>query len=374
MSVRIFSLSLLSLSLMMVGNASAIVMSGTYILPDEPWDDFAYHNVLQVGGTSGVYIGNGWVLTAGHVTPANINVQGTTYYYDGANSYRLKNPTGYEGVDSIYTDLRLFRLTEKPDLPEVQLADHSPSLGSMVYYVGYGKQRTSDILYWNKQGDQWVPSSTSTYYWGYTTDYLTGMSWGTNFTRSDGSGPSQDTNIITAGNYDMIALKTVFNSSDGVAQAVGGDSGSAMFYEDPVDGWVLAGIVSSITTYENAPTQAFVNSATYSVDLSFYLDEMDRIMFPIPGDANRDGIVDGSDATILAEHWQQSTSLGSTVGDFNEDGIVDGSDATLLAAHWQEGEGDASTADFMVPEPSVWIMLLGMFLFAISRFWKSSNY
>ena len=81
----------------------------------------------------------------------------------------------------------------------------------------------------------------------------------------------------------------------------------------------------------------------------------------IPGDANKDGKVDGSDVTILAGNWQAGVdgTPGVTweMGDFNGDGKVDGSDVTILAGNWQYGVESAASA---VPEPSVLILLLGL--------------
>ena len=63
----------------------------------------------------------------------------------------------------------------------------------------------------------------------------------------------------------------------------------------------------------------------------------------IPGDANNDGKVDGSDVTILAANWQAGVPNGDpenvtwSMGDFNGDGKVDGSDVTILAGNWQAG-------------------------------------
>ena len=79
----------------------------------------------------------------------------------------------------------------------------------------------------------------------------------------------------------------------------------------------------------------------------------------IPGDANGDGKVDGSDVTILAGNWQKGVSDGLTAswgeGDFNGDGKVDGSDVTILAGNWQYGVTAAAAA---VPEPSTIVLLL----------------
>ena len=80
----------------------------------------------------------------------------------------------------------------------------------------------------------------------------------------------------------------------------------------------------------------------------------------IPGDANNDQKVDGSDVTILAGNWQKGVSDGQTAnwedGDFNGDGKVDGSDVTILAGNWQYGVTAAATS---VPEPSMILLILG---------------
>ncbi|MGD9127878.1 MAG: dockerin type I domain-containing protein [Planctomycetia bacterium] len=78
---------------------------------------------------------------------------------------------------------------------------------------------------------------------------------------------------------------------------------------------------------------------------------------PILGDANGDGIVDSSDATILSNHWQQGINNCQpatwSTGDFNFDDIVDASDATILAGNWQQ-----TTTPNTVPEPSTILLFL----------------
>ena len=74
----------------------------------------------------------------------------------------------------------------------------------------------------------------------------------------------------------------------------------------------------------------------------------------VPGDANRDGQVDNSDAMILVSNWQ--TLIGATwaMGDFNDDNKVDDADATLLAANWQFGVSNSNS----VPEPGAIALLI----------------
>ena len=90
----------------------------------------------------------------------------------------------------------------------------------------------------------------------------------------------------------------------------------------------------------------------------------------LPGDANRDGRVDGSDVTILAGNWQKGVDGSQNAiweeGDFNGDGRVDGSDVTILAGNWQAGV--ASNA-LSVPEPNVLILLAAGMLFGLIAKW-----
>ena len=80
----------------------------------------------------------------------------------------------------------------------------------------------------------------------------------------------------------------------------------------------------------------------------------------IPGDANGDGKVDGSDVTILAGNWQAGVgdpdpdTITWAMGDFNGDGQIDGSDVTILAGNWQYGVEAAATS---APEPSTLLLL-----------------
>ena len=77
----------------------------------------------------------------------------------------------------------------------------------------------------------------------------------------------------------------------------------------------------------------------------------------ISGDANRDGIVNEADASVLAANWLKPYYALWDNGDFNSDGAVNDLDATILAANWQR------TADTLasVPEPGAFWLLLGSF-------------
>ena len=72
---------------------------------------------------------------------------------------------------------------------------------------------------------------------------------------------------------------------------------------------------------------------------------------PEPGDANLDGLVDGLDYTVWADHFLQSGQTWGT-GDFNGDGFVDGADYTVWADHFAPVFWSLSPVP--VPEPSAW--------------------
>ena len=103
-----------------------------------------------------------------------------------------------------------------------------------------------------------------------------------------------------------------------------------------------------------------LNEITVKSDLSlgaFVVDNITLRSIFLPGDANGDGRVDGSDVTILAGNWQLLDGATWEMGDFNGDGRVDGSDVTILAGNWQAGVDSTATAA-AVPEPTTWVLLL----------------
>ena len=88
----------------------------------------------------------------------------------------------------------------------------------------------------------------------------------------------------------------------------------------------------------------------------------------LPGDANGDGVVDGLDYIIWAEHFGEMDPPdaldGPADGDFNNDAVVDGNDYLIWAANF--GSGGAVN---VVPEPAGWLLLVTAD--AWHRYWSS---
>ncbi|MDD5262026.1 MAG: trypsin-like serine protease [Methylacidiphilales bacterium] len=196
--------------------------------------------VGTVNGASGVYLGNNWVLTAGHVGSGTFVLGGTSYSVLAGSTHGIVNP------DSTIADLTLFELSSAPSLPSLTIAGSAPTAfsatqsGSMVAMIGYG----------GGQGETWglntvtdvnlpieVTVGSSTYS---STDFAT--EYGT----------------ITAG------LASVTNDY----VLVTGDSGGGDFiYNSASSSWMLSGINEAVDTNQNS----------YMVQLNAYASQIDSI-------------------------------------------------------------------------------------------------
>jgi uncharacterized membrane protein len=93
-----------------------------------------------------------------------------------------------------------------------------------------------------------------------------------------------------------------------------------------------------------------------------------RIVLNATGDANDDGLIDGADYTLWADHFQQDNPLVAQ-GDFNTDGKVDGADYTLWADHYQP----VASAALPVPEPTAWALALVGAASAVLHYWRAGR-
>jgi uncharacterized protein (TIGR03382 family) len=71
---------------------------------------------------------------------------------------------------------------------------------------------------------------------------------------------------------------------------------------------------------------------------------LQTVEMPLPGDANRDGVVDGADYTAWADHYGY-TDVTWADADFNGDDVTDGADYTV----WADNYLPPSSS---VPEPA----------------------
>lgn len=237
-----------------------------------PTGDEGWSRVGKVGAGagSGVYLGNGWVLTAAHVGAGAFTLDGVTYQAKTGSSQRLTNP------DNSITDLIVYELQTRPTLGLINLASSRPGAGSLVTMIGYGITQTPGLVFWDAAWNK-VSSSSSWTYYGYEVggDYT--KQWGQNYILAGPSGGNS--NYLVSGGYGTVsAMLTQFYDYTGVtagAQAVPGDSGGGVFFNNGGT-WELAGIMHAVFTYsgQNVWTQAAYGDQTSIADLTVYRDQI----------------------------------------------------------------------------------------------------
>jgi hypothetical protein len=260
--------------------ASGVVIDSTNpdysIVRSAPADDPGWNRVGKVGSGagSGVYLGQGWVLTASHVGAGDFTVDGQTYLAKQGSLERLKN------ADDSWADLIVYELQTSPNLGDVRISSTRPTASSLVTMIGYGLEQQPDIVFWDSAwGVLPSPSGASRYGYAIGGDYT--KQWGENAVLA-GSG-SVDSGFGAVSSFATQFVDAGVNST--YAQAVPGDSGGAVFYKNG-SLWELAGIMHATSNYPGQNKWATVayGQDTYIADLSVYRDQIVAITaVPEPG-------------------------------------------------------------------------------------------
>ena len=225
-----------------------------------PWD-----NVVQMRNESGpigtgVYLGNRYVLTAGHVGPlTSVKVGFVDYLLDSSPAIAIGT-----------ADMKLVRLASDPGLNGVRLNANPSGDAGNSYLVGYGVGRAPDSQL-----------SISPVSWG---DNATAIKrWGTNFVDGAISG-------VRVAGYTSDLLRTQFNSNAGLNEAALTiyDSGSALFRQIGSE-WYLVGLGAYVQNsgYSLASTQFNSKDSddSYFIRISSYagsVQEIGAVLVPEP--------------------------------------------------------------------------------------------
>ena len=239
--------------------ASAIVFysQGNDVNLTNPGNGLPWENVVQMRSDSGpigtgVYLGNRYVLTAGHVGPL-------TSVKVGFLDYQLESSTPI----SIGTaDMKLVRLASDPGLNGVRLNTNPSGDTGNSYLVGYGVGRASSSLL-----------SSSPVAWGDSSTAL--KRWGTNLVDGTIAG-------VQVGGFTSDLLRTQFNSNAGINEAALTiyDSGSALFRQIGSE-WYLVGLGAYVQNsgYSLASDESNPNDSSdnYFIRISSYSNAADVI-------------------------------------------------------------------------------------------------
>ena len=265
-------------------SASAVVINSATGTgnTNAPADDPGWLNIGFLGVGTGIYLGEGWVLTASHVGAGTISLAGMSYAPLAGTTVQLTNNSPGK---TAFTDLIMFRLASTPaGLGTLTLASSAPTLGAPVTMIGAGRDRGA-FTEWN------VVTNTTPWTWtevpsggnaaGYKTLSTRAMRWGTNTIET------QDLWINVPGSsnipVDVKTFATTFTDSiapDDEAQAVFGDSGGAVFAKNG-SSWELGGVMIAVGGYSGQPTAGetpVYGNVTYSADISSYASQIMSII------------------------------------------------------------------------------------------------
>jgi len=208
-----------------------------------PADDPGWANVGVCDRWTAVYLGRGWVLTAAHVGPSDITLEGTMYAADIKSRKRVRNP------DGTAADLMLFRIDPEPDLPSLKISAKSPPIGSSIVMVGRGLGR----------GEKTTGEGRVGFFW----QAPTVKRWGTSVVHEH-----LQNQLI--GNTDTFATRFSIANTAHEAHAAHGDSGGAAFaYLE--DRWQLVGIILAVDNHNGQPERsAAYGNRTMIADLARY--------------------------------------------------------------------------------------------------------
>ena len=227
--------------------------------------EFGYwEHVGRVGMGSGIYLGDGLVLTSAHVGCHPFCMGDGSNYKPDYGSWRiLDNPDGGK------SDLAVFR---------VEIGGRTSSLAKLGRLpVGRLKagHDTPLIMIGTGYGQQHKAVSAEVYHvvLGYETQRQRVKKWGINLLDEILKTP-----VKTAGGYRTHCFVSTFDRSEGEAQAAEGDSGGAMFaYNADLARWEVVGCLIAVS---QLGTYVPFGARTYVGNLGHYRAQLPGLPLP----------------------------------------------------------------------------------------------
>ena len=216
---------------------------------------------------SAIYLGKGWILTANHAfqgRTSNVVLFGDEEYrLRPGGAVRILNRVS-AGEPASKTDLVLVPLKESPNLPELEIASHSPFSGETVVMIGCGKSSAADTDILVKTEPDGL-MKTRAISGGGEEGEAAGPRWGENIVTDRGLFVG-----IADGESCTLSYATIRQpgSTEKNAQGASGDSGGGVFVKRG-EGWHLSGVMLSVVVREELDA-----SATFIADLSTYREQI----------------------------------------------------------------------------------------------------
>jgi hypothetical protein len=325
----IYSLLVVSLVFATASMAPAVIISGgdgSGNATESSAVAGAWSYVGKIGNSSGVYLGDGWVITAYHVqlvSPGTMLLKDKIYNVDASTFVRLTDPNNSsKPADLCMVRLNTADLAANPvGLDRLAVSTTTPTADLPITAIGYGFNRATGLTMWD------VTHSGSTYTWTETTNPLladasgykwdtTGNKkrWGTNNVTDLGGGNTVITVNDGFGTTSMFT--TTFDSgiSSNEMQVADRDSGGGAFYKNiDDDSWELAGILLTRDTYSGQPTHTAVyGNSTYMADLSIYAGQIATVIAttaPLPEPGSLSLLLVGGVSALLVWRRRAAKSM-----------------------------------------------------------------
>ncbi len=252
-------------------------------------NDFGFANVGTVHNSiagfpaSGVYLGDGWVITAFHNVTIDhstfafgpVTFGGLPYAADPSTATRLHNP------NNSLADLAIFRLTSEPPLLGASLSGSTPNQNTAVRMMGNGVDRELNETGWDVNGGVWTEVGTGGAVLGYDLIGARSMRWGTNTVQPNALTP------VDQGFGSVLTFQLDFDRVAGEGMATTGDSGGGVFVKS-ANAWQLAGVMVAAGAFNGQPAASVSygfngnGNVTYVADIATYKNEIDTIMASVP--------------------------------------------------------------------------------------------
>jgi len=292
---------------------------------------------------TGIYLGDGWVLTPYHVYQSEaehsrITLDQQRFDEIPQSSKRIKFNANTDA------DLVMFRINGNPSTDYINIRQSGLSTNQEITLISTGRIRSGAEQSWEIGGKT---------YWGFNTSETREKRWGTNKV-TDLPTP------LSIGYGTTEAFLTWFNKTprrNEETQPVDKDSGGGAFARDGGQ-WELTGLVLAIGTQAGYPASApdplmhaIYGNAAYYADLTEYASQIDTYrLTPLAGDADWNGTVDLVDFTRLREDFGQvGTGLRT---DFDGSGVVDGGDLDILQRNFGMISGSGITLPSLAAPPT----------------------
>jgi hypothetical protein len=252
------------LALLLAARVEALVIDNTTTLNTlAPLNGAPWANVGSIGGASGVYLQNGWVITAKHVVGNNTSV---TINFGGNNFSNINAITTLTNPDSSASDLVMFNIGTNPGAVSIGIVSARPSVSNELTMIGFGRQRSgglTTITHTSGSANGYAQTGSGAKSWG--NEY---RDFGANFTFS---GPDLN---------PTIGYTTTFSAtgSSNSTQAATGDSGGGVFVQN-AGVWYLAGTMNAIGTYSGQTANtAAAGNITAIADLASYSTQINNLL------------------------------------------------------------------------------------------------